>query len=146
MQLLTPRHHLPIPAATNWALIIRPAFSTNPTCHLAIWSKELTNREMFRPKYQSCKSCSVFSVHCSPPTVASDMGACPILVSWACRTSLSMPANPSASLGMKETKGWVWTTLLASLRTMSIPSHQVPQASQGQASPTLSPTPTPPSS
>ena len=36
------------------------------------------------------------------------MGACPIQVSWACRTSLSMPTNPSASLGMKETKGWVW--------------------------------------
>ena len=36
------------------------------------------------------------------------MGACPIPVSWACRTSLSMPTNPPGSLGMKETKGLVW--------------------------------------
>ena len=105
-------HHLPIPAA-NQALIIRPAFSTSLTCHPPIWSKELTNREMFRPKYQCwwpdcCLSCSVFSVHCSPPTVVSDMRACPSMVSWACRTSLSMPASLSASSGMKETKGWVW--------------------------------------
>ena len=49
-QLLTP----PSPAHSSGgqALIIRPAFSTSSTCHPPIWSKELTNREMFRPKYQ----------------------------------------------------------------------------------------------
>ena len=66
----------PAHSSGQQALIIRPAFSTTSTCHPPIWSKELTNREMFRPKYQSCKSCSVFSVHCSPPTVGG-MGACP---------------------------------------------------------------------
>ena len=90
MQLLTPRHHLPIPAATNWALIIRPAFSSNPTCHLAIWSKELTNREMFRPKYQ-CRWSRAAQYSRSIallPRWVGGMGACPSPLSWACRTSL----------------------------------------------------------
>ena len=36
----------PAHSSGQQALIIRPAFSPQPTCHLAIWSKELTNREM----------------------------------------------------------------------------------------------------
>ena len=109
-QLLTP----PSPAHSSGgqALIIRPAFSTSSTCHPPIWSKELTNREMFRPKYQcwwpACCLLSILGPLLSSHDGGGRHGACPIQVSWACRTSLSMPTNPSASLGMKETKGLVW--------------------------------------
>ena len=78
---------------------------------------------MFRPKYQCCwwsaaccfgKSCSVFSVHCSPPTVGGGRhgGMLPKLGVLGMPHLLalggSMPESPSTSLGMEETKGWAW--------------------------------------
>ena len=107
----------PAHSSGQQALIIRPAFSPQPTCHLAIWSKELTNREMstasakyqFVGAAQYSRSIALLPRwaawgHAQPKPGVLDM---PHLLA----SGSSMPASPSARLGMEETKGWVGLAL-----------------------------------